>query len=131
MVLSPLLVITVIIMEISQQGPEASSLWSPVHLGAGLWSVGLPVVLSLLFADVSWAGEEERALEGKPRAEASRAETGLVTAISCSQRALKSCLLGVGQKNSAAARPSQVDPWLGKEGGPIDGSRSALSPWRP
>lgn len=76
----------------------------PLHLGAGLWSAGLPVVLSLLFAEMSWAGEEERAHGGEARAEMSRVEAGLVTEISSSQMALKSCLQGDGSEKPCSSQ---------------------------
>ena len=58
-VLSPLLVITVIIMEISQQAPETAPFASsPRALWGGLWSVGLRVVSEPVICrgELGWGG---------------------------------------------------------------------------
>lgn len=110
-VLSPLLVITIIIMEISQQAPEASPfISSPTPafcLGSGMWGPsGCP---SLSFAEAAGLGRQ-RGSRGAPRppVEASPAGASLV-GHSLSGIGIGSFeeqfAKGVDQKTPAAARP--------------------------
>lgn len=115
--LSPLLVITIIIMEISQQAPEASPfISSPTPAwcrSSGMWGPSGGQCLS--FAEAGQAGEAE----GVPRSTGATcgSEQGRCQSCQPASRALKSIREGADQKNPAASQTFLSGPSAGEKAG--------------